>query len=605
MRRRTFLNLTANAGLGSLHTMAQGASRPNVIVVMTDDQGYGDLSAHGNPVLKTPNLDKWHDTSTRLTDFHVTPMCTPTRSQLLTGRDALANRAMNVSSGRTLLRRDIPTMGDIFRGSGYRTAIFGKSHLGDSYPYRPEDRGFDEAVWFPSSHIGSAGDYWNNDYFNDTYRHNGRRERYEGYCTDVFFGEAIKWMRARAAARDPFLLYVATNAPHGPLFVPERYRAMYASQPARLAAFYGMIANIDENAGRMEQALAETGLRDNTIMIFLTDNGGTAGVSAHNAGMRGQKIGLYDGGHRVPFFIRWPKGGLKAGATVEELASVDDVLPTLIDLCGLKTPAGTRFDGTSLAQSLRGSSGKTPDRTLVVQFSRMNAPRPSKGDACVLWKKWRLVEGKELYDVAADRAQERNVIETHPEVAARLKADYDRWWAAVEPALDTFLPVHIGSDKENPVQLSPTEWADSFLDQGAQIRSGLRRNGTWHVEVEQDGDYEFALRRWPLEVDAPMRSGLPPHKGECGEYPAGVALPVAKAEIEVGGQRKSQPVTGDGKEAGFRLSLKKGRTTLKTWFYDDAGQEICGAYFVYVRRLTSVGAVGSSADGRMNTASTI
>ena len=169
------------------------AEKPNVVVLITDDQGYGDLSCHGNPVLKTPNLDKLHSQSVRLTDFHACPMCTPTRGQLLTGQDCLRNGAMNVSSGRTLLRRGIPTMADVFAAGGYRCGQFGKWHLGDNYPYRPHDRGFHESVFFPSSHIGSAPDFWDNDYFDDTYVHNGKREKYSGYCTDVFFGAAMKW----------------------------------------------------------------------------------------------------------------------------------------------------------------------------------------------------------------------------------------------------------------------------------------------------------------------------------------------------------------------------------------------------------------------------
>ena len=172
---------------------------PNVIIVMTDDQGYGDLSAHGNPILKTPNLDQLASQSIRLTDFHVAPMCTPTRGQLMSGRDALDNGAMNVSSGRAILRKTIPTMANFFAGAGYRTALFGKWHLGDNYPYRPQDRGFEETLTFPSSHMSSAPDYWNNDYFDDFYRHNGQLQQYPGYSTDVFFAEAMEWMRQRGA----------------------------------------------------------------------------------------------------------------------------------------------------------------------------------------------------------------------------------------------------------------------------------------------------------------------------------------------------------------------------------------------------------------------
>src|SRR5262245_56981384 len=200
--------------------LAAAASKPNVILVVTDDQGYGDFSCHGNPVLRTPNLDRLHAESIRLTDFHVTPMCTPTRGQLMTGQDALLNGAMNVSSGRTLLRRGITTMPEIFRANGYRTAMFGKWHLGDNYPYRPHDRGFEEALYYPSSHISSAPDYWNNDYFDDVYRRNGKPEAQKGYCTDVFFAEAERWIRGSARRSEPFFTYIATNAPHGPLFVP-------------------------------------------------------------------------------------------------------------------------------------------------------------------------------------------------------------------------------------------------------------------------------------------------------------------------------------------------------------------------------------------------
>jgi len=170
------------------------AKRPNVIIVMTDDQGYGELSVHGNPILKTPHLDRLHSQSLRLTDFHVAPMCTPTRGQLLTGTDAARNAAINVSAGRTLLRASLPTMADFFQDNGYRTGIFGKWHLGDNYPFRPQDRGFEETLWFPSSHINSVPDWWNNDYFDDTYMVNGKRKLMPGYCTDVYFDRPIPVM---------------------------------------------------------------------------------------------------------------------------------------------------------------------------------------------------------------------------------------------------------------------------------------------------------------------------------------------------------------------------------------------------------------------------
>ena len=192
------LSIATSGALADNPRRPKPPARPNVILVMTDDQGYGDLSINGNPVLKTPNLDRLGSESIRLTDFHVAPMCTPTRGQLLTGRDALSNGAMNVASGRAILRKSVPTMANFFADAGYRTGLFGKWHLGDNYPYRAQDRGFRETLTFPSSHLSAAPDYWNNDYFDDFLRRNGQLKQYPGYITDVFFAEAMRWIKRQA-----------------------------------------------------------------------------------------------------------------------------------------------------------------------------------------------------------------------------------------------------------------------------------------------------------------------------------------------------------------------------------------------------------------------
>lgn len=206
-----------------LYTLAtmMAQTKPNVIVVMTDDQGYPELSVHGNPILHSPHLDRLHSQSLRLEDYHVSPMCTPTRGQLMTGLDPARNGAINVSSGRALLRPEVPTMANFFSEADYATGLFGKWHLGANYPFRPEDRGFDETVWFPSSHIGSVPDYWGNDYFGDTYVNNGELKNYQGYCTDIFFKEAIGFMKKSVKSGKPFLAYIAPNTPHGPLVAKE------------------------------------------------------------------------------------------------------------------------------------------------------------------------------------------------------------------------------------------------------------------------------------------------------------------------------------------------------------------------------------------------
>jgi arylsulfatase len=572
----------------------RAAASPNIIIVLTDDQGYGDFSWAGNPIVRTPHLDRLHGESVRFTDFHVMPMCTPTRGQLMTGRDCLANGAMNVSSGRTFLRRELPTMADIFGAAGYRCGQFGKWHLGDNFPYRPIDRGFHESVSYPSSHIGSSPDFWDNHYFNDTYSHNGRREKFSGYTTDVFFEEAMKWMRREAAAKKPFLCYIPLAAAHGPLFVPEKYRALYenAAWPAgltpaqRTAAtrFFGMISNIDDNMGRLDGFLRETGLRENTILVFMTDNGGTAGVPVFNAGMRGKKIDLYEGGHRVPCFVRWPAGGLRAAGDVGELTTVQDILPTLAELSGVALPRDAKMDGLSLASLLRGKTERLPERSLVIQFSRMQDSVPKRGDATVLRGHWRLVADKELYDLASDPAQATNVIEQHAEIAGRLRADYAKWWDGVAPRVNEFSAITVGADAENPLQLSTADWEDAFLDQGSQIRAGLRRNGPWNIEVARAGEYRIELRRWPREAATPIAAGMAPHPHAYGQFAAGIALPVKEARLRVGNFDARHAVAAEDQAATFTTTLPAGRTKLQTWFLDGDGKEIAGAYYVYVER---------------------
>ena len=597
------------------------SQRPNVLVIITDDQGYGELSCHGNPVLKTPNLDRLHAESVRFTDFHVAPMCTPTRGQLLTGVDALRNGAINVSSGRTLLRRDIPTMADIFAASGWRTGLFGKWHLGDTYPYRPQDRGFHESLWFPSSHIGSVPDAWQNDYFDDGYQHNGRWRTVQGYTTDGLFREAILWMKAEATAGRPFFCYLATAAPHQPHFVPDRYReplraALEAArdqltnyQPDQslsgdrtveqeLVSFLAMIANIDENLGRLEAFLTEAGLRENTLVIFLTDNGSTFGPRYFNAGMRGGKVTLWEGGHRVPCFVRWPAGGLRPAGDVTGLVQVQDLLPTLIDLLDLTPPPDARFDGVSLAPTLRVSAQVPDDRMLVINYSRMpfkavrtmpeNAAVPRREGAAVLWRQWRLLEDRQLHDLANDPLQQRNVIEDHPEIAAAMRAHLDGWWDGVKDLANEFSASVIGHEAENPVLLTACEWADVFLDQQAQVRRGELKNGVWHLEVAREGRYAFLLSRWPYASGLCLRDGVEETCVTDGTLPAGEGWPIASARLRVGDTVQTASVGPGARSVRFVLPLTAGRTTLETAFLDADGSEIAGAYYVTAERLRTV-----------------
>jgi arylsulfatase A-like enzyme len=303
------------------------ATRPNVILVMTDDQGYGDLGCHGNPVLKTAEIDKLHAESIRLTDFHVSPFCTPSRASLMTGHHAGRAGAFRTTGGRSALQTDEMTVGNLFADQGYATGMVGKWHLGDNAPHRPQDRGFQDVVWHRCGGIGQASDYWGNTYFDDTYERArpgsrvGKFEKFTGYCTDVFFREGLRFVEENKDT--PFFLYLSLNAPHGPYRVPPKWAKPYQRKDVNNANFYGMIANIDYNMGVLRQKLDELGLAENTILIFMTDNGTSAGakfqgldseaIRGYNAGMRGKKSSIYEGGHRVPFFIHWPKGGLTGG----------------------------------------------------------------------------------------------------------------------------------------------------------------------------------------------------------------------------------------------------------------------------------------------------
>ncbi len=586
-------------------TLAWGA-RPNVIVIMTDDQGYGEFSCHGNPIAQTPHIDTLASESIRLTDFHDAPMCTPTRGQLMTGLDAFRNGAINVSSGRTLLRPELKTMADVFRSAGYRTGIFGKWHLGDNYPFRPEDRGFDEALWFPSSHINSVPDFWDNDYFDDTYIHNGRRTPYSGYCTDVFFREAIHWIKQ--PHDQPFFAYIATNAAHWPWFVPDEYRSPIRRAisenpkvvehlpPAKLdslVSFLAMGANIDDNVGMLLETLANSGLDENTMVVFLTDNGSTMGPDYFNAGMKGKKTTLWEGGHRVPCFLRWPGGALGHPREVDQLSQVQDLLPTLADLADIDE-LPQQLDGRSLAPVLRGERDALDDRMLVINYSRMPGARvaytrgsptvPQRDGAAVLWRNWRLLENRQLYDVASDPHQDEDVASQHPQVVSKMRAHLDHWWDGVREDVMTPQRVVIGNDAENPMLLTACEWLDVFVDQQRQVRRAALKNGVWHLIVDHPGTYTFEVRRWPGESGLAVSQGIGKTKVTGGTYEKGQALPIKQARLKIGEFDASGELNSDGTTFRFIAELEAGPTTLQTWLLDATGAEICGAYYVTVAR---------------------
>ena len=587
------------------------AQRPNVIVLMTDDQGYGEFSCHGNSLVKTPSIDRLASQSIRMTDFHVAPMCTPTRAQLMTGLDAFRTGAINVSSGRTLLNADLKTMANVFADAGYRTGIFGKWHLGDNYPFRPRDRGFDEALWFPSSHVNSVPDFWDNDYFDDTYMHNGVRKKYSGYCTDVFFTEAMNWIEEDKDSDKPFFVYLPLNAAHYPWFVPKKYREpvrqAIAENPElvnsvsgrernleNLIGFPAMGLNIDENVGRLDEFLSDKELLASTIVVFLTDNGSDFGDQYFNAGMRGRKTQLWEGGHRVPCFLRVPGGELGEPRDISTLTHVQDLLPTLAGLTTANDHLPESLDGSDWGPMLRGDSDELEERKLVINYSRMpmfkvtytkdNPAIPKKNGAAVLWKSWRLIENKWLYNVKSDPHQDQDVAAENPAVVKAMSDHLDAWWDMVKD--DVMLPqrVVIGSDQENPQLLTACEWLDVFIDQQLQIRLGKRKNGVWYLDAEQAGTYTFELRRYPRESGLKLQAEHGQTPVTDGTYLAARKLPIMTAKIEVGDQ--TQMLEPDANQQSFtvEMNLPAGPIELKTTFFDKDSNEICGAYYVYVKR---------------------
>ncbi len=605
----------------------QVKKKPNVIVIMTDDQGYPELSMHGNPILKTPNLDKLGKNSVRFKNFHVTPMCAPTRGELLTGLDNAVNQLSNVSSGRSLLKSGIPTMGNIFGANGYSTGIFGKWHMGSNYPYRPQDRGFDESVWFPSSHIGSVSDFWGNDYFDDTYWHNGKKQKYEGYCTDIFFNESKRFIEESIEQDKPFFAYIATNTPHGPFYPKdEDYEVLeelfekseFADQKElkiQLVKYLAMIRNIDTNIGELNDFLEKKGLLNDTIIIFLTDNGSIMGKSYFNAGMRGMKTELWEGGHRVPLFIKWKYGNFKeVGNEVEGLCKVTDILPTLVELCGLKITNESSLKGMSLAPILKGKKEISKDRKLIINYSRMpnfiSYPIPhgqtilKKEGAVVLWKNWRLLESRELYNLENDPKQQLNVYDENPGIVQILEKELNRWWDSVKEDANEVQRIIIGSAHENPTKLTAIDWLDVFVDQQQQISYGARKNSYWCLEVDNAGEYEIELRRWPKETNASI-NGVPNTLG--GRKAKTHALPIKQASIYVGGlelrsisdknpygfEGLTKNVNSEDKFIRFNVNLKKGPIYLHTFFHLDEGsstrgadQNLIGAYYVYIKKLS-------------------
>jgi arylsulfatase B len=575
------------------------AERPNVVLVMTDDQGYGDLACHGNPVLKTPALDALHADAVRLTDYHVAPTCSPTRAALLTGHWTNRTGVWHTIMGRSMLRENEVTVGQIFKDSGYATGMFGKWHLGDNYPCRPEDRGFMEVMRHGGGGVGQTPDFWDNAYFDGSYFHNSKPEAVKGFCTDVWFDYAKRFIRQQKKDGQPFLAYIVTNAPHGPMHSPEESSKPYANLGVNVANFFGMIQNIDTNVGQLRKFLDDEGLTENTIFIFTTDNGTSSGERVFNAGMRGRKGSEFDGGHRVPFFVHWPAGGLTGGRDVEPLTAHVDVVPTLIDLCGIESPQRIKFDGRSLRPLLGvkakkgaesdAAGGEWPDRILVTDSQRVKDPIKWRKSA-VMTSQWRLINGEQLFDMHVDPGQKTNVSASHPDVLKRLRGFYEDWWTELTPTFAQDVAIALGHEAQNPTTLTSHDWITTGSTPWNQshirmAQTGPAVTGFWNVNVARAGKYVVRLRRWPREADAAIDAELPPGADVPGVSPyrarRGKPVPAVKASLTIGDRTWEAATPPASKEVEFGVDLQEGRTRLSALFHTADGKKY-GAYYAYI-----------------------
>lgn len=575
---------------------------PNVVLVMTDDQGYGDLRCHGNPIIQTPHIDNLYEDAIRFTNFHVNATSAPTRSALMTGRYARRVGVWHTVMGRSFLRRGETTMAEVFAANGYQTGMFGKWHLGDNYPLRPIDRGFNEMVLINGGSCTQMDDYWDNDRMNDHYNHNGKWEKYEGFSADALFNAAFSFMKKSKDIKKPFFVYLPVSEPHGPCNTLSEWDKPYldAGLDKDLANFFATITRVDYNMGRLEQFLKENKLDKNTIVIFMTDNGSASAAHYFNAGMRGGKGSMYEGGHRVPFFIKLPKkyqGISTSPREIPTLAAHIDVLPTLAEICGLEYSFTNKLDGKSLVPLLK-KEQQWEDRIIFLDQQRRQYPRKDLVYN-MMTEEWRFVNGKELYEIKKDPSQKNNVYAEHPDIVKKLKAQYDAYWKefAEYDEKDYFTRTIVGTEQQKETCLSAI---DLFLENSkalivgqADVRTAKNTNGCWFIEVAEDGLYEFELCRWPKESGKGIRESIKAVSSEendiqlnrYGEKPEGVALDVVRARLSVNEHDVSREVRAEDRSVIFTLPMKKGNATVRSWFFDSKDNEHC-VYYLYIRKMT-------------------
>ncbi len=431
--------------------------------------------------------------------FYGHPLCSPSRAALMTGRYFYRTGILHTSRGGALMSGDEVTAAELFRDAGYRTGIFGKWHLGDNYPMRPMDQGFEKAVWHKGGGIGQAP-VRPNSYFDSLLLREGEEFQAKGYCTDVFFDEALAFIEEHQS--EPFFIYIPTNAPHNPLEISDEYADPYREMGLddSVARIYGMVENIDDNIGQLMELLERLGLDEDTIIVFTSDHGPAGG--RYNAGLRSTKGDVYEGGIRVPYFMRWPKGML-AGFKTDKIASHIDVLPTLLSLCNVDSPSDLRMDGVDLMPLIRGQKVEWLDRTLFIQTHRGSRPRQYHNCTAITqrykWLGYPSTGGQwdfetsstdpvmALYDLEDDPGEEKEIGGQMPDLVAQMKRDYDVWFDDVASDWQAGV-IHIGNSAENPLTLCRYQDSEYI----SELPHG------WRVKIEQSGTYALRINREPL-----------------------------------------------------------------------------------------------------------
>lgn len=478
---------------------------PNIILIMTDDQGYGDLGVTGNPLIETPNIDAMASKSASMLNFYVSPVCAPTRASLMTGRYNYRTGVIDTYIGRAMMHTDEVTIAEVLKRAGYATGIFGKWHLGDCYPMRPMDQGFDESLVLKGGGLAQPSEPFENmgKYHDPVLFHNGTQVQTLGYCTDVYFKKAMGFIKKNVEANKPFFVYLPTNAPHGPFHdVPgelfEVYKNMdlagisYEEKPNlnRLAAIFAMIGNVDQNIGKLFRALEQMGIDNNTIVVFLTDNG--PNTRRYVGGLRGMKGEVLEGGIHTAFYMYWPK--VFNGSEFSEVRVAHyDLMPTLLDAVGVPLPKGLKIDGRSFLPLLKGENVPWPERNLFLQWHRGEEPQPFKHFA-MIGQKWKLLSSDsadfELYNLDIDPGESNDLAGEQPELVEKMKAGYLAWFKDVSTTREHNYAkprIVVGSDAELETVLTVQDWLRT-------AGRGWGMKGKWFLTVERTATFDVTIR---------------------------------------------------------------------------------------------------------------